>query len=109
MCHFCWIVRCPEDSEFSHQVEEAIGLGAENIELEHCRLLPQTARELQLMLDSCMYAKTKFNTQVSIASSPCLCVVCVCVCVCMCVCAHRERGGDNVACVCVCRKRERGR
>ena len=60
----CLSVRCPEDSDFSRQMEEAMSLGAENIELEHCRLLPQTARELQLMLDSCMYARPKFNTQV---------------------------------------------
>ena len=80
---FCLIVRCPEDSDFSRQVDEAIRIGAENIELEHCRLLPQTPRELQLMLDSCMYAKTKFNAQVWVTCSSCLICVGVGVCGCL--------------------------
>jgi hypothetical protein len=65
MCFFFpFKVRCPEDSEFSRQVEDAIVMGADNIEMEHCRLLPQNAKELQLMMDSCVYAKKRFNKQV---------------------------------------------
>ena len=101
---FCLTVRCPEDSDFSRQMDEAIRLGAENIELEHCRMLPETPRELQLMFDTCMYARSKFNAQVWVTCSSCLVFVCMCVCVCVCVWV--------CVCVCVCvrvRERERER
>lgn len=60
----CPAMRCPEESDFSRQIEAAVAMGSENVEMEHCRLLPQTPRELQLMIDSCIYAKTKVNKQI---------------------------------------------
>ncbi|KAK7101528.1 monoacylglycerol lipase ABHD6-like [Littorina saxatilis] len=60
----CPAMRCPEDSDFSLQVEKAIEIGADNIEIEHCSLLPQSPHEMQLMLDSCLYAKSNVNKQI---------------------------------------------
>ncbi|KAL8566158.1 hypothetical protein ACOMHN_041313 [Nucella lapillus] len=60
----CPAMQCPEDSAFTQQVQRALDMGREEIELEHCSLLPQTPRELELMLDSCVYAKMNMNQQV---------------------------------------------
>lgn len=60
----CPAMKCPVDSDFSQQVEQAIELGADQIQMEHCRLLPATPHELQLMVDSCVYSKFSVNKQI---------------------------------------------
>ncbi|XP_076447486.1 monoacylglycerol lipase ABHD6-like isoform X2 [Babylonia areolata] len=60
----CPAMRCPEESEFSLQVQKAVEMGRDEIELEHCSLLPQTPHDLQLMMDSCVYTKVNINKQI---------------------------------------------
>lgn len=57
-------MKTPEPSEFMKQVERAVEIGAENVQIHHCSLLPQTTQELQLMVESCVYADLKLSSQV---------------------------------------------
>ncbi|XP_025107923.1 monoacylglycerol lipase ABHD6-like [Pomacea canaliculata] len=60
----CPAMKTPEPSEFMKQVERAVEIGAENVQIHHCSLLPQTTQELQLMVESCVYADLKLSSQI---------------------------------------------
>lgn len=59
-------MKCPEHSEFQKQIQKAIEIGAENVQIEHCSLLPRTTHELKLMFDSCIFSEMNISQQVII-------------------------------------------